>query len=64
MSLRLIAGASIAISVPKGARAEDLAADIDLSAMLCAVVNALADAFVDGQRTGTADDQRRETREV
>jgi NAD(P)H-dependent FMN reductase len=48
----------------KGARAEDLAADVDLSAMLRAVVHALADAIVDGQRTGTADDQRRETREV
>ena len=47
----------------KGARA-DLAADVDLSAMLRAVVHALADAIVDGQRTGTADDQRRETREV
>ena len=56
MSGRLIAGASIVVAVPNGARAGDLAADIDLSAKLRAVVHALADAIVDGQRTGTAGD--------
>src|SRR5262249_40612964 len=34
------------------------------SATLRAVASTLADAIVDGQRTGTADDQRRETCEV
>jgi chromate reductase, NAD(P)H dehydrogenase (quinone) len=50
MSGRLIAGGSIAIAVPKGARAEDLAADVHVSARLRAVVSALADATADGQR--------------
>jgi len=63
-SARTLRFASIVVAIPKGARARDLAADLHLSAKLRAVVHALPDAIVDGQRTGTADDQRGETREV
>jgi NAD(P)H-dependent FMN reductase len=64
MSGRLMAGASIIIPVPKSAGVGDLVADVDVSAKLRAVVQALADASVDGPRTGAADHEGCEAGEI